>query len=663
VRIASKLILLITMSVAVIAFQFGVNRYMNYRMQAYTKSLLQLNRVNDNLLTAITEENSFVNTHKKSSLDNTLMNVSKAQEEMTSLRNNSLVGSTEIAVLNNLLMKYRNAINLLGKAINDRDGFENQFNEAVSMFNDRAAQMIQKMSEEIGTKVVNTEDVPEHLRSLMDITRQVTFLMSQMYLTLNQDLLLKNDMEAYIDKSGKIFNELVKEKKNAAAISAFSRNEEYSSFVTDALVRTVEKLPEWSAGIREAWTETSRVAGQIEDLRGQLTKTKVHVISVCKEEMSKFESLSFFVNLMTLCFSIIAVCGLGTLILRSIARPIKWITASAGQIASGDLHSASASLALFNGGSDAGDAAGKVEKDEIRHLSSVFVRMTKSLHSLIGQVRNAGIQVVSSATEISASARELEATASEQAASISEVNATSKEISAGSKDLAKTMNDVATVASQTASLAEEGHIELKGMESTMRQLVDATSSIAGKLETISDKTNNIGSIVTTITKVADQTNLLSLNAAIEAEKAGEYGLGFSVVAREIRRLADQSAVATLDIEEMVKEMQSAVSSGVMEVDKFVQQVRQGVQDVETISEQLATIIREVQTLIPHFEAVARAMGSQSLGAEEISKAMGNLSDGAYQTRQVVEEFNRAVEQLTEAVEGLQDEVSHFKVEA
>src|SRR5207302_1442110 len=84
-------------------------------------------------------------------------------------------------------------------------------------------------------------------------------------------------------------------------------------------------------------------------------------------------------------------------------------------------------------------------------------------------------------------------------------------------------------------------------------------SITGKLAVLNEKTTNINSVVTTITKVADQTNLLSLNAAIEAEKAGEYGLGFAVVAMEIRRLADQTAVATYDIEKMVKEMQSAES--------------------------------------------------------------------------------------------------------
>ena len=114
----------------------------------------------------------------------------------------------------------------------------------------------------------------------------------------------------------------------------------------------------------------------------------------------------------------------------------------------------------------------------------------------------------------------------------------------------------------------------------MRQLAESTGSIGSKLSVISERAANINLVVTTITKVADQTNLLSINAAIEAEKAGEYGLGFLVVAREIRRLADQTAVATLDIERMVKEMQYSVSAGVMEMDKFSEQVRQVVGEVQ-----------------------------------------------------------------------------------
>src|SRR5262249_60013641 len=124
------------------------------------------------------------------------------------------------------------------------------------------------------------------------------------------------------------------------------------------------------------------------------------------------------------------------------------------------------------------------------------------------------------------------------------------------------MNEVNHVSEETANLAGSGQASIGRMESTMRQIMEASSSITSKLAVLSEKTTNINSVVTTITKVADQTNLLSLNAAIEAEKAGEYGRGFAVVAREIRRLADQTAVATLDIEHMVKEMQAAVSAGV-----------------------------------------------------------------------------------------------------
>ena len=141
-----------------------------------------------------------------------------------------------------------------------------------------------------------------------------------------------------------------------------------------------------------------------------------------------------------------------------------------------------------------------------------------------------------------------------------------------------------------AAWPSTGQESLAGMDRTMRQLAESTGSIGSKLSVISERAANINLVVTTITKVADQTNLLSINAAIEAEKAGEYGLGFLVVAREIRRLADQTAVATLDIERMVKEMQYSVSAGVMEMDKFSEQVRQGVGEVGQIGDQLGQII-------------------------------------------------------------------------
>lgn len=165
----------------------------------------------------------------------------------------------------------------------------------------------------------------------------------------------------------------------------------------------------------------------------------------------------------------------------------------------------------------------------------------------------------------------------------------------------------------------------------------------------------------TIIKVADQTNLLSLNAAIEAEKAGEYGTGFAVVAREIRRLADQTAVATLDIEMMVKEMQAAVSTGVMEMDKFTQQVKQSVADVGNISNKIESIIFQVQTLTPSFQQVSSSMEAQSQGAVQISDAMVQLSEASSQTAESLREINGAIAQLNDAAQGLRQEISSFKV--
>ncbi len=300
-------------------------------------------------------------------------------------------------------------------------------------------------------------------------------------------------------------------------------------------------------------------------------------------------------------------------------------------------------------------------QDEIAKLLNAFRTMTQNLNSLIRQVQQSGIQITTSATQIAASGRELEATVTEQVASTNEVVATAKEIAATSGQLVRTMDEVSGMSESTAQAASSGQKELFRMEATMRQLADATGSISAKLGVISEKANNINTIVTTITKVADQTNLLSLNAAIEAEKAGEYGMGFAVVAREIRRLADQTAVATLDIESMVKEMQSAVSTGVMEMDKFTREVGRGVEDVRNISVQLAEIIEQVQNLTPRFEVVGHGMEAQSQGAQQISEAMVQLSEASSQTADTLREINGAIAQLNDAAQGLRQEISRFQV--
>jgi methyl-accepting chemotaxis protein WspA len=277
--------------------------------------------------------------------------------------------------------------------------------------------------------------------------------------------------------------------------------------------------------------------------------------------------------------------------------------------------------------------------------------------TLVRNVQESGLTISSSISQIAASGKQLEATISEQVASTNEVTATAQEIARTAIQLRKTMEKVAALAEETNQSAKDGQEEISGMEISMRTLADATNAISSRLGAISEKANKINTVVIAITKVADRTNLLSLNAAIEAEKAGEYGTGFSVVAREIRRLADQTAIATLEIENTVQEMQSAVSSGVMEMDKFTQEVSKSVEDIGNIGIKLSEITRQVQTITPRFEKVNMGMENQTESAQQISEAMMQLSEASSQTARAVKGINDALMGLKAASFDLRRQIS------
>ncbi|MDB6174063.1 MAG: methyl-accepting chemotaxis sensory transducer [Chthoniobacteraceae bacterium] len=289
-----------------------------------------------------------------------------------------------------------------------------------------------------------------------------------------------------------------------------------------------------------------------------------------------------------------------------------------------------------------------------------IAQLTTALKALLDRVQDSSVTVSTSMNEIAATSKEQQATASEIAATTAEIGATSKEISATARELVRTMDEVSEVAEHSATLAGSGQASLKEMEETMRLVMEAASSINAKLTVLSEKAGNIGQVITTITKVADQTNMLSLNAAIEAEKAGEYGRGFAVVATEIRRLADQTAVATYDIEQMVREIQSALSASVMGMDKFTEEVRLGRNGVGQVSLQLSQILMQVQALAPRVESVNEGMQAQTTGAEQISQALMQLTEAAQQTVESLRQSTLAISELNEAAGSLNTGVVRFR---
>ncbi|WP_460150099.1 methyl-accepting chemotaxis protein [Pseudomonas sp. S3_A03] len=388
--------------------------------------------------------------------------------------------------------------------------------------------------------------------------------------------------------------------------------------------------PAWTAGrmkLNDIITENKNVADRA-------TNAIDDAVSAAK--------ISMFLSLLVALFAA-GLCGL--LLMRAIMAPMQRIVEILEVMRTGDL---SKRLNLER-------------KDEFGAVETGFNDMMTELTALVSQAQRSSVQVTTSVTEIAATSKQQQATATETAATTTEIGATSREIAATSKDLVRTMTEVSTAADQASVAAGSGQQGLARMEETMHSVMGAADLVNAKLAILNEKAGNINQVVVTIVKVADQTNLLSLNAAIEAEKAGEYGRGFAVVATEVRRLADQTAVATYDIEQMVREIQSAVSAGVMGMDKFSEEVRRGMFEVQQVGEQLSQIIHQVQALAPRVVMVNEGMQAQATGAEQINHALVQLGDASSQTVESLRQASFAIDELSQVAVGLRGGVSRFKV--
>ena len=285
-------------------------------------------------------------------------------------------------------------------------------------------------------------------------------------------------------------------------------------------------------------------------------------------------------------------------------------------------------------------------------IMAVLIMRTAS--QVVAQVRGVTVGISSTAVEMASSSRQQEDVSQTFGSSSVEIAAAVRQITATGTELLRKMEQLAEAASESAQNATAGRAGVQAMGSTMDGLAAATTNVAERLSAISEKATSINTIVDTITKVADQTNLLSVNAAIEAEKAGESGRGFLVVAREIRRLADQTASATLDIENMVRQMQAAVSGGVMEMDRFSEQVRRGVSNVGDVGQRLTQVIDQVGSVESRFAEVTEGMHSQVQGADQIRQAMDALAQNATRAREATSEFSQAASILRESIMSLRN---------
>lgn len=328
---------------------------------------------------------------------------------------------------------------------------------------------------------------------------------------------------------------------------------------------------------------------------------------------------------------------------RSLSRPIERAAAASERLASGNL-----AMSIT-----------PIGRGEPRRLLDAMSLATTSLGSLLGRVRRSASELEQTAAEIRRTAADQEEVAQGFGASTTEIAAAVTEMTGTGRELATNMSVVAEAAQNAAASAGRGREGIAELDERAKTLAEATGGIERRLETIRERAAAINTVVTTITRVADQTNLLSINAALEAEKAGRYGLGFQVVAREINRLSEQTAEATTDIERIVAEMQEAVAEGVGEMGRFTRVMDEGASTAEQIGGRLSEIIDLVEDLKERFARVAEGMDAQSTGTRQIAEAMNQLSDGARRTIAAVRSFVAASEQLERSAKALDGDVGRF----
>lgn len=336
---------------------------------------------------------------------------------------------------------------------------------------------------------------------------------------------------------------------------------------------------------------------------------------------------------------------LGFTITRSVSRGVHELDITAKKLANGDL------TARVNWDST----------DELGDVGRAFNQMATEFATLISQVRQSADQVASAATVQTGTAEKVSAISGSQtqqagiaATSIDNLNSAVKEIAQKTVDVVASANDAST-------MADEGQQVVNKAVQGIQQVAVTVSESALLMAALGQRSDQIGQIVNVIKDIAEQTNLLALNAAIEAARAGEQGRGFAVVADEVRKLSERTATATAEISKMISAIQSETGSAVTTMEKGSRQVSDGVALANQAGQSLQNINTSVKRVVAMIAQISDATRSQSETTNEITKRVEHIAEMARENTSSVDETTHASRDLQQLSGNLQKLVSRFKL--
>ncbi|MDI9561484.1 MAG: methyl-accepting chemotaxis protein [Pseudomonadota bacterium] len=299
--------------------------------------------------------------------------------------------------------------------------------------------------------------------------------------------------------------------------------------------------------------------------------------------------------------------------------------------------------------------------DETSQLLEAIKNMTNGLRNIISEVKTAAANVASASHQLSASSEQMSRGAGQQAERASQVATASEEMSQTVFDIAKNTSNIETSATKTANLAKEGRDVVDNAVKEIEAIAKMTDDSSRLIYSLGGRSTQIGEIISVINEIADQTNLLALNAAIEAARAGEAGRGFAVVADEVKKLAERTANSTSEIGGMIKSIQEEVKQTVSSMESVTKQVGIGVELSAQAGNVLGNIVAGVDELNSMVHQIASATEEMAATSEEISKDIESIASISRETSTSSDQIAYASQEMSRLAINLEKDVSGFTV--